>query len=49
MAYDEGRAIYSGTIESSSMSGTMSDDNSIQGQWSADKRYYGTTVPGNMA
>jgi hypothetical protein len=37
------RAVYDGTIKSSSMSGTMSDDRGVQGEWSADKRYYGTT------
>lgn len=40
---DYGTAAYVGTIISSSMSGTMSDDYGVQGEWSADKRYYGTT------
>lgn len=42
--YDQGQhAVYEGTIEGSHMEGTMSDDSSETGCWSADKRYYGTT------
>jgi hypothetical protein len=42
--YDQGKhAIYEGTLDRSHMEGTMSNDASETGCWSADKRYYGNT------